>query len=37
MQESNSYLDHLIDPSVQGKNRIFVLPFENNDHQASYK
>ena len=36
-QEQNRYLDYLIDPSFQGVNRLFVLIFENNRDQASYK
>ena len=31
------YLNRLIDPSFQGLNRLFVLSFEDNAHQASYK
>ena len=30
MQAPNSFLDHLIDPSFQGRRRLFVLSFENN-------
>ena len=30
-ERQNQYLDFLIDPSFQGVNRIFVLPFENED------
>ena len=37
VQERNQYLDYLIDPSFQGVNRLFVLSFENNTGQASYK
>ena len=33
----NHYLNRLIDPSFQGLNRLFVLSFEDNAHQASYK
>ena len=29
MQASKPYLDYLIDPSLQGVNRLFVLSFEN--------
>ena len=29
MKAKNSYLDYFIDPSFQGVNRLFVLPFEN--------
>ena len=31
----NSNLNHLIEPSFQGVNRIFVLTFENDDHRTS--
>ena len=30
IQESNPYLDYLIDPSFQGVNRLYVLSIENN-------
>ena len=30
MQTQNQYIDYLIDPSFQGVNRLFVLPFEVN-------
>ena len=33
----NWHLKHLIDPSFQGVNRRFVLSFENDEHQRSYK
>ena len=33
----NRYLNRLIDPIFQGLNRLFVLSFEDNAHQASYK
>ena len=33
----NRYLDFLIDPSFQGVNRLFVLPFENEAQRISYK
>ena len=36
-QERNQYLDYLFDPSFQGVNRLFVLSFENNACQTSYK
>ena len=36
VQERNWYLDYLIDPSFQGVNRLFVLPFENEIVRASY-
>ena len=29
--EQNQYLNHLIDPSFQGVNRLFVLSFENEN------
>ena len=31
----NRYLNHLVDPSFQGVNRLFVLPFENEDDKTS--
>ena len=31
----NRYLNHLINPSFQGVNRLFVLPFENEDGRKS--
>ena len=30
------YLDHLVDPSFQGVDRLFVLSFENEDDRTSY-
>ena len=33
----NQYLDYLIDPSFQGVNRLFVLPFENEAQRTSEK
>ena len=33
----NQYLDFLIDPSIQGVNRHFVLSFENETQRISYK
>ena len=36
-QTQKQYLHWLIDPSFQGLNRLFVLSFEDNAHQASYK
>ena len=33
----NQYLDYLIDPSFQGVNRLFILPFENEAQRASDK
>ena len=32
----NRYLNHLINPSFQGVNRLFVLPFENEDQRKSH-
>ena len=32
----NSYLSHLINPSFQGVNRLFVLSFENEDDRISH-
>ena len=34
IQESNSYLDYLNDPSFQGVNRPFVLSFKNDGDRA---
>ena len=36
-QAQNRYLDFLIDPSFQGVNSLFVLSFENENDQESYK
>ena len=36
-ERQNQYLDFLIDPSFQGVNRLFVLPFENEAQRTSYK
>ena len=38
-ETQNQYLDYLIDPSFQGVNKIFVLPFENKAQtlMISYK
>ena len=33
----NRYLNFLIDPSFQGINILFVLPFENEAQRTSYK
>ena len=33
----NQYSNHLIDPSFQGVNRVFVLSFENDAHWINYK
>ena len=32
----NRYLNHLINPSFQGVNRLFVLSFENGDQRKSH-
>ena len=32
----NRYLNHLINPSFQGVNRLFVLSFENEDDRISH-
>ena len=32
----NQYLNHLVDRSFQGLNRIFVLPFENENGRTSH-
>ena len=37
LQTRNRYLSYLIDPSFQGVNRLFVLSFENDEHQRSSK
>ena len=36
MQAQIWYTDYLIDPSVQGVNRLFVLSIENNDGRTRY-
>ena len=36
-ERPNKYLYYLIGPSFQGVNSLFVLSFENNGHQTSYK
>ena len=33
----NVNLNHLVEPSFQGMNRLFVLAFENDDHRISNK
>ena len=33
----NQYFDFLIDPSFQGVNTLFDLPFKNEEQRASYK
>ena len=33
----NRYLNHLIDPSFQGVNRLFVLSFKDDEHRRSYQ
>ena len=37
LQTQNRYLNYFIDPSFQGVNRLFVLSFENDANQRSYK
>ena len=37
VETSNQYLDCLIDPSFQGANRLFILPFENSTDRAASK
>ena len=37
IQNRNQYLDYLIDRIFQGVIRLFVLSFENNAHQTSYR
>ena len=34
--EQNRYLNHLINPSFQGVNRLFVLSFDNEDDRKSH-
>ena len=36
IQAKNQYLDHLIDPSFQGVNRLFVLSFDYNANREGY-
>ena len=36
IQTQNRNLNHLIDPSFQGVNRLFVLSFENDAYRRSY-
>ena len=36
-QTQNRYLNHLIEPGIQGFSRLFVLSFENDAHRRSYK
>ena len=36
IERQNQYFEKLIDPSLQGVNRIFVLSFENNDHKIYF-
>ena len=36
IQAGSKYLDYLIDPSLQGVNRLFVLSFEYNTYRTSY-
>ena len=37
IERQNQYVDFLIDPSFEGVNRFFVLSFENETQQTSYK
>ena len=37
IRTQNQYLNHLIDPSFQGVNSLFVASFENDAHQRSYR
>ena len=37
IERPNPYLDYLIDPRFQGTYRLFVLSFEDNPYQTSYK
>ena len=34
--KKNWYLNHLIDLSFQGANRLFVLPFENEESRTEH-
>ena len=34
--QKNRYLNHLVDPSFQGVNRLLVLPFENENDRTSH-
>ena len=36
-QTQNQYLDHLVDPSYQGANRLFVTSNENDVHRTNHK
>ena len=36
-QAQNGYLDYLIDPRVQGGNRLFVLAFKDDDSWTCHK
>ena len=37
VQTQNQYLDHLVDPSYQGANRLFVTSNENDAHRTTHK
>ena len=37
IQDRDPHSDYLFEPSFQGINRLFILPFENNPHRASHK
>ena len=37
LQKQNRYLDYLIEPGYQGKNRFFALQFENDVLRIRYK
>ena len=37
IERPNQYLDYSIDPNFQGVNRLFVLSFEDEEQQTSYK
>ena len=37
VQIQNQYLDHLVDPSYQGANRLFVTSNENDAHLTNHK
>ena len=37
VQTQNQYLDHLVDPSYQGANRLFVTSNENDAYRTNHK
>ena len=36
MHKNNILINHLVDPSFQGVDRLFVLPFENENGRTSH-